>query len=187
MSKIYYAKNRERILARQKAYHIAHKEECNARSRAYHIAHLEEIKARGKTYRDSHREERKAKQREYWNKNREILNAKKRIYVLAHLEEIRVKGRKYAKNHRAERKEYYLKRLYGLSKDEFENIFHQQGKACAICGKKDCNSKELHVDHDHASGAVRGILCSNCNTALGLIKDNPKIAQTMVDYLGNIL
>jgi hypothetical protein len=58
---------------------------------------------------------------------------------------------------------YHLKLRYGIGADEFDELVVQQGGVCAICGRPDPE----HVDHDHETGAVRGILCFNCNGGLG--------------------
>lgn len=105
--------------------------------------------------------------------------------------------RRYYATHRGERKLYlaepftkeknrfyHLLKTYGLTKATYDDLFDRQGGRCAICGWSDWSDQNPAVDHDHASGKVRGLLCTNCNTALGLIKDDPKIAQAMIDYLG---
>ena len=54
-----------------------------------------------------------------------------------------------------------------------------------ICGKHadDNHNKRLYIDHDHETGKVRGLLCLQCNTALGLLKDNPKVLKKALKYL----
>jgi hypothetical protein len=62
-----------------------------------------------------------------------------------------------------------------------------QGGKCAICGKVPCGNspttRSLHVDHDHATGRLRGLLCLNCNHGLGKFSDNPALLVAAVDYL----
>jgi hypothetical protein len=65
------------------------------------------------------------------------------------------------------------KSLYGLTRDDYDKLLSDQGGVCAICGTSEPGGRGWHVDHCHADGFVRGLLCSNCNTALGLFKDNP--------------
>ena len=52
---------------------------------------------------------------------------------------------------------------------------------CEVCGEP--SNKTLHIDHDHATGAVRGVLCEGCNHALGNAKDNPALLRSLADYL----
>lgn len=73
-------------------------------------------------------------------------------------------------------------RLYQITPDQYRALFDSQGGVCAICGGPG-NSKGLVIDHDHASGVVRGILCGHCNTALGLLEDNPDRLRRAICYL----
>jgi hypothetical protein len=54
---------------------------------------------------------------------------------------------------------------------------------CAICGKSPMGKRKLSVDHDHKTGRVRGLLCSKCNFAVGLLEDNPERAEALAGYL----
>lgn len=76
-----------------------------------------------------------------------------------------------------------LRRAYGISLEEYEEMLENQGGRCAICGAFPPPDKLLDVDHDHNSNTVRGLLCSQCNTALGLVKEDPDILSAMIDYL----
>jgi hypothetical protein len=78
-----------------------------------------------------------------------------------------------------------LKRKYGLTIEEYETILASQGGGCAICNKKPNCLRSHPVDHDHDTKRVRGILCINCNIAVGNIYNNPKIATKMAEYLEN--
>ncbi|MAO21337.1 MAG: hypothetical protein CMJ25_11365 [Phycisphaerae bacterium] len=70
---------------------------------------------------------------------------------------------------------------YGVTPVQFNKMLEQQGGACAICGTS--IDQKAHVDHCHTSGKVRGLLCNNCNTAIGKLKDNPEIIQSALDYV----
>jgi hypothetical protein len=76
-----------------------------------------------------------------------------------------------------------LLRMYGITVDRFEEILALQDGLCAICRTPAFGAKLPHVDHDHESGSVRGILCSNCNTGLGLFKDDPELLRAAAKYL----
>ena len=80
---------------------------------------------------------------------------------------------------------YYLKRKYGISYQDYEDILHQQGGGCAICGEtKPFKGKRfLNVDHCHSTKQVRGILCQPCNTALGKFKDSTDLLTKAITYL----
>lgn len=80
---------------------------------------------------------------------------------------------------------------YGLSLKDLAAIHREQEGLCAICH---CPSKavngwsgktvELHIDHDHATGAFRGLLCPHCNRAIGLLQDDTKTVAAAIAYLG---
>lgn len=78
----------------------------------------------------------------------------------------------------------YLKARYGITPAEYLNMEREQGGLCKICHKPPSGRwKRLHVDHDHATGKVRGLLCFRCNTMLGHATDNPVVLLEAVDYL----
>jgi len=102
------------------------------------------------------------------------------------MENFRAYQKKYYQEHREEKvlksKIKDLANLYGISKEQYDFMIENQGGKCAIC-KSSWTKKGPTVDHDHATGKVRGILCSNCNWALGLIHDDRNVAWGMIDYL----
>lgn len=80
-----------------------------------------------------------------------------------------------------------LKR-HGLTQEEYEEILARQGGVCAICSraelaKRGPRTRVLCIDHDHQTGRVRGLLCSDCNRALGMFQDDPAILRAAVAYL----
>ena len=72
-----------------------------------------------------------------------------------------------------------LQRKYQLHQTEFEALFAAQRGCCAICERR----ARLLVDHDHTSGAVRGLLCASCNFALGELGDDPARCEAAASYL----
>jgi len=76
------------------------------------------------------------------------------------------------------------KRLYGISEDEYNEMLVTQNFRCAMCGIHQSKlNKSLSVDHNHATGEIRGLLCSDCNFILGHAKDNPGTLQAGINYL----
>ncbi len=86
---------------------------------------------------------------------------------------------------REHRQAYNRKRKYGLSRDDYQGLLESQGGACAICPKLPAESVHgvLVVDHDHATGAVRGLLCHPCNVGLSRFQDDPQLLRAALDYL----
>lgn len=78
-----------------------------------------------------------------------------------------------------------LKKAYGISYEDKQKMLQSQGGKCANAGcfKELKSARDTHVDHDHATGKVRGILCNNCNVALGLLKDSHAKLNGLIDYL----
>ncbi|EEP75175.1 hypothetical protein MCAG_05502 [Micromonospora sp. ATCC 39149] len=76
-------------------------------------------------------------------------------------------------------REYHLRRRYGVGQKEFDELLAEQGGVCAICGGAD----PQHLDHDHRTGWVRGILCFNCNGGLGQFRDSPTRLARAITYL----
>src|ERR1700740_3210055 len=76
---------------------------------------------------------------------------------------------------------FQLKSLYGIFIEEFESLKEKQNGLCAICKLEP--KRRLDVDHDHETGKVRELLCSNCNTIIGLAQENPDILPAVINYL----
>lgn len=72
-----------------------------------------------------------------------------------------------------------LKYKYDITKEEYEDLKIAQNNTCAICFK----NKKLNIDHDHETGKVRGLLCWNCNVAIGHLGDSIEILQSAANYL----
>lgn len=79
-----------------------------------------------------------------------------------------------------------MKRTYGITLDDYDKMVADRGGACDICGcvpTEDTHKKSLCVDHDHETGEIRGLLCSACNAAIGLFKDDPAVLSKAIAYL----
>ncbi|QBI99508.1 endonuclease VII [Mycobacterium phage Ringer] len=82
--------------------------------------------------------------------------------------------------------EKHLLELYGITADEYWQIYEAQGGRCYICRKGRGLRKKLAVDHDHRTGHVRGLLDTPCNrNVLGHLGDDPEALQRGIDYLEN--
>ena len=83
----------------------------------------------------------------------------------------------------------YLRRTYGMTVQQYAQLYVKQGGRCAICGgegfllNKTRHKIKLVVDHDHSTGKIRGLLCHNCNRALGLFHDNLDHLNNALNYL----
>jgi len=115
-------------------------------------------------------ENRKKRDAEYRRRNAKSISEKyKRIY-----REWKING-KWRK--------YDLKR-YGITPEQYDEILAAQNCCCAICGIEESKlPRRLFVDHDHKTGKVRGLLCSNCNFVLGYSKDDVSVLKNSITYL----
>ncbi len=98
-------------------------------------------------------------------------------------EKIRQDPELYAARQEAVRK-HKLKVKYGITPEDFGLMFDEQGGVCGICPRPlEVGSYKTHVDHDHKTGRVRGLLCLQCNTALGKLGEDESIILSMLEYV----
>lgn len=106
---------------------------------------------------------------------------KNRILVLRRQEKVRndpLAKRKVKNSH--------LIRKYGITIDTYENMLIAQNNSCAMCFRKQ-GKTALHVDHDHKTGRVRGLLCHQCNWFLGIVDHDIEIVHRMIKYVNGEL
>lgn len=98
----------------------------------------------------------------------------------------------YFKSHREQNplawKNSYLEQSFGISLAEYGEMLVAQNGVCAICKQPETHMrngkvKALAVDHDHKTGAIRGLLCFDCNTGIGKLKDDPEVMRSAIQYL----
>lgn len=81
-------------------------------------------------------------------------------------------------------REYMRERNYGLTSAEFGDLLQEQGAACAICCSEEPGGRgDWHVDHCHETGAVRGLLCANCNIGVGYFGDDAERLNAAAGYI----
>lgn len=76
-----------------------------------------------------------------------------------------------------------LLRLYGITLDQYNDMAAEQQHLCALCGEKPETDRRMHVDHDHATGKIRALLCHHCNLLLGNAKDSTDRLRLAIAYL----
>ncbi len=107
----------------------------------------------------------RARSKEYGKNNRDKLNK----YM-----------REWSKNNPDKVRDVSLQSRYGIGLEDYEAMYTSQEGRCAICGN---SFPQLHVDHDHDTQEVRGLLCRVCNIGLGHFKDSPSLLARAVRYL----
>lgn len=79
-----------------------------------------------------------------------------------------------------------MKKNYGITLEDYDNLRIKQNFRCYLCGTHETVSDGrglLHVDHDHTTGEVRSLLCSSCNTGLGLFKEDVDLLNKAINYI----
>lgn len=153
-------------------YYAVHRKEAREQRRKHQKAHPEKVKERSRKYQKAHPRKIKAINRKWHNAHPEV----RRAAGLKHCREHPEKVREAQHKHR-------LKRKYGLTPEDYDRMLEVQGGVCAVCGEPEQALRRLAVDHDHVIGKVRGLVCTHCNVAMGMLDDSPTKAQKVVDYL----
>ena len=115
-------------------------------------------------------------------KRRVALNSKK--YIENNRDKVNAKRRIYEKKNPERVRNWRLKNGHGISLDTYNALLNAQGNVCAICSRTEISKQgNLHVDHNHLTGKVRGLLCTKCNTSLGLMDENISLIYKLIEYL----
>jgi hypothetical protein len=99
------------------------------------------------------------------------------------------KKKQHSKEFKTKRPDYFVNKhlegSYGITLEEYKAILALQHYKCAGCGieAEKAQRNKLYVDHCHKTNKIRGLLCQHCNTALGMVKDNPDTLLNLVSYL----
>lgn len=84
---------------------------------------------------------------------------------------------------------YYLRYKFGIDPEQYSQMIEDQHNQCSICGYSPLDNArktaKLYVDHNHTTGKIRGLLCMNCNAALGHFREDLTILKKAVNYLEN--
>lgn len=117
------------------------------------------------------------KQTDQFPKNRRICKPCRKEYNFAY----KVKNKDRIRNQT-------LIKEFGITAEQYDKMHDEQSGLCAICQNPEQalmfgNKMNLAVDHCHDTGAVRGLLCANCNRGIGLLKDNPEWLRRAADYI----
>ena len=112
-------------------------------------------------------------------------------YQARHAETLRERkrawARKFPEKKAAANRKAMLKIRHGITVEEYDRMLRAQHGVCAICRQPPMgttpNNRRLHVDHDHATGVRRGLLCSTCNRGVGHFYDDPALLRSAATYL----
>ena len=91
--------------------------------------------------------------------------------------------KKYYQKHKAKKATQGRLRRYGITAEQFERKFREQGSCCCICKCTEPQGVGWCVDHEYTLNIFRGILCNRCNTVLGMARDNPEVLERAARYV----
>ncbi len=121
---------------------------------------------------------------EHYKKHPEQKKTNNKRYRDRHKDKVNAMTRKWRKTNPEVTRKHNLKKYFGLSIQDYDDMYIKQGGRCAICGTHQSElSQRLSVDHNHDTNCIRGLLCSSCNLALGGFGDSPDILRNAIKYL----
>lgn len=168
----------ERRRQNQRRYYQRHKDAiraaCNERyktdpsrreyMRVYHEANREKKHA----YNTATRAHQREKNRQWRAANRERVNARARLWL---------------KRNKEKQRGYHLKYDYRLTPERYLQMFGAQNGLCAICQQPPSSKRPLHVDHNHETNQIRGLLCTRCNPMIGYAGESTERLRAAIEYL----
>jgi hypothetical protein len=139
------------------SYYQQNKEKCTAATMKWRAANIDKVKARVKEYNKKYRSE--------------------------HMQEHRDREKRRRDADPAKYRESQLIKNFGITSDQYNALLLSQDGVCAICKRLCKSGRNLAVDHCHATGLVRGLLCTKCNTAIGALDEREDLMLSAIDYL----
>lgn len=124
-------------------------------------------------------EKNNARSKEYYKANKEIIAEKAKIKNKKLMQKDPISLREM-------KRKVFIKSTYGITINDYNRMLEEQDFECKICGKKhqeEPAQHRLHIDHNHITGKVRGLLCKRCNTAIGAFDDNVPRLYNAIHYL----
>lgn len=181
-SKGYYQANRATLLEQSKRYRRKNKATIAEKMKQYRLDNLATITERKKQRYQKNRATVLERALQYYRTNRaKIAKRNKRRYQ-ENRTTILEQKKQYTKSDHY--KHHHLKREYGITLAQYNTLLDTQHFCCSLCHTPDyTGGKSLHVDHCHETGVIRSLLCSKCNTAIGLLQDNPALLKKAAAYV----
>lgn len=191
----WYEKNRDKINARQR-------EQGFARSRKWQKKNPDKVRAAQRERRKKNPDKFAADLREWCRKNPdkvrasnkknhkkrfardpEGVRAKSRAQYRSDVERSRAYHREWRKKNPERARGFGLKFRFGIGFEHYEALLRSQNGGCAICGGQNSKGRALAVDHCHKTGKVRGLLCSKCNSGIGMLGDSSLLLKIATEYV----
>jgi hypothetical protein len=172
-----------------KRQNIAVCDECQAArreyARGYREANKAEIRRKNNAWYAANRDRELEKRRAYYEDNREARAEYQKVYYAANRERQLERHRGYRKSDSfvQRERERRLVKQFGITVAEYDQMVMARCGTCDVCGGVSPGQKALAIDHDHETGKVRGLLCGNCNTGIGNLRDSSELLGRARAYL----
>jgi len=141
-------------------------------------------------YNAANKEKKVAATMKWKEENKEHVNAYMRDYRALKSEKPKNASQRWKERNPQKLYDAQIKRLYGVTGEEYAKMLHDQKGLCAICNQPETRSSRtvgevcrLALDHDHDTGMIRGLLCHSCNTGIGKFKESPELLMSALAYL----
>jgi len=170
----YQKKHRERKLEESKRRYAANPKAFRERAAIYREKNRVAIRDYHRQWREANKDRMREWRRNYFAKNRIRMLSENAKYRKQNREKIREKSFGYK-----------LKHLYGLSVQQFHQMWENQHGQCEICGTKFKERRTAQVDHNGDTGNVRGLLCIHCNMGIGALMHDTERLCNAITYLKN--
>ena len=122
----------------------------------------------------------------WYQKNREKILARRRRYYQENRSKVAAKNIEWRRSNpdklATQKRRYHLKHEFGITVEQYNEMFAKQTGLCAICGLGP-KSGTLVVDHNHGTGLIRGLLCHKCNVGMGHFNDDASLLGRAINYL----
>ena len=128
-------------------------------------------------YKDSHKKD------GHWTECKQCAEKREKKYRFFHTDEIRKKKQLSRKRNPIRDKDNDYRRKYGISFEGVKQMYVNQNGQCALCSYRFNKRKDIHVDHNHTTGKVRGLLCMKCNIQIGYIEKAEPVLGKITEYL----
>ena len=135
-------------------------------------------------------EKQKEYNRKYRIRHKERINAKTREWYKSNKQKSREYAKRYKGKYKAHASRYYfhitknyhLKKKYGITLEQYNNMSASQNEVCYLCGRTN-GDRSLAVDHNHKTGKVRKLLCAHCNYLVGTVENRQSEIDRIKEYL----
>jgi len=202
-NRAYHRRHRKRLCQASREYRKTHRKQClSAQRRCYRRRRKQYLSVHRAWYRKNRLACTK-KQRQWVEENADRVKANHQAYHKVNRVRRLKLMKKYAKSHRTQRRVYlvrysreqratlsrsrrkqHLRRRFGITLEDFDRMVSEQKGLCALCSKTlSTEKRHPHVDHDHTTGRIRGVVHHNCNLVLGHAKDSVELLQQAIAYL----